>query len=143
MAKGFLTALMVLGVFLGATGCNKSRRTTVNQVAPVATYSVVYVDTFSEGDRIELRDSIAAILSAIKLDNPSVMFNFTFNITKLHINNHPKGRNILVTSGSYNECPELYDRLCQLLLPNYALDAAEHKAKGKQVEADNKRRNKH
>ena len=140
MYKGVLTALLVLGVFFGAAGCNKSRRT-VNQVAPIATYTVVYIDTFSESDRLELQDSIATILSALKLERPSLTFNFTFNITKLHINNHPKGNNILVNCGSDNECPELYERLCRLLLPDFDKDEPRHKNRGKQIEEDNKRRN--
>jgi len=132
----FLAAVLM---FTGAAGCSKSRRT-VNNVAPVSTYSVVYVDMFSAQDRLELTNSIAAILSAIKADNPSVVFNITLNITKLKINNHPKGNNILTSSGSYNECPDLYERLCSLLLSSHDPKTTN---RGRQIAAENRRRNGH
>lgn len=140
MAKT-LGVLLVAGLlmFSGAAGCSKSRRT-VNNVAATSTYSVVYVDTFSARDRLELSNSIAAVLSAIKADNPSVVFNITLNITKLHINNHPKGNNILVSSGSYNECPDLYEQLCSLLLSSHD---HKHSNRGRQIAAENRRRNGH
>jgi len=132
----FLAALLI---FSGAAGCSKSRRT-VNSIAATSTYSVVYVDTFSAQDRLQLTNSIAAILSAIKADNPSVVFDITLNITKLKINNHPKGRNILVNCGEYNECPDLYERLCSLLLSSHD---PKHSNRGRQIAAENRRRNGH
>lgn len=138
---GLLIAATLM--FFGAAGCSESRRSYVTNVAPTATYSVTYIDSFSSTEQQELRDSIAAILSELRLQNPSVVFNVTINVTKTHINNHPKGRNILAFCGEDNECPDLYDRLCKLLLSDYDKDAKNHKEKGRRVENENRRRNRH
>ena len=129
-------------IFFGTAGCNNSRRT-VNNVAPVATYSLTYTDSFTSVEQLELRSSIAAILSQLQLQNPPVVFNVNINITRTHVNINVKGRKVLVFCGEYNELPELYENLCRLFVSNYYQNPGLHKGHGKNVERENRHRNRH
>lgn len=116
-----------LSLFLvGASvvGCGSKRKTTyVESAAPVVTYSVTFVDTFSDEDRQELINSVAAIFSqALASVQPTVVNNITndidvtITITKNKVGpviNHSHN-NILTECGDRgHRLPHLFEQLCK------------------------------
>jgi hypothetical protein len=132
-----LVAIIFWGVIsFGAAGCNKSRRTVLS-AAPITTYTVTFIDNFNERDREELLLSVAAIFSALNSDKPSVVYNFTITITNTEVNLNKSHHNILNFSGSENECPGLFTRICERLGDN----SPRHRERDRQLCEDNRRRN--
>lgn len=112
-----------LSLFLvGASviGCGSKRKTTyVESAAPVVTYSVTFVDNFSDEDRQELIDSVAAIFSqALASTQPTVVNNIDVNITITKnkvgpVINH-NHNNVLTECGEkHRRLPHLFEQLCK------------------------------
>lgn len=145
MYRSILAIAVACFVGLISVGCNKSRKEYYQSTAPVTTYSVVFVDTFGDEDRIEIINSVAAIFSEMLADYPTTITNnnieyhvtITNNIVNIRINGN---KNFLSWCGDYNECPNLYEAFCRARFGDDHPDRPRWKNKGKQVEEDCKRK---
>lgn len=141
-----LAAAICFGFFAGCS--QSSRKIYPASTAAITTYSVSYVDSESTNDVDQLNDTIATIISALRADgitvvstnSPVVNITITNNID-IKVTGHSY---VVVSSGDFNECPGLYEALCEYLLgPSYDLDRPRHEARGRQLASDcaNRHRN--
>lgn len=117
-----LLSTILIGVSTVGCGNYKRKHYVTESVSPVLTYSVTFVDNFSEEDRQELLNSVAAIFSqALASVQPTVINNIndidiTITITKNKVGpviNHSHN-NILTECGDRgHRLPHLFEQLCK------------------------------
>jgi hypothetical protein len=142
------TVLLLLSNF--GMGCGDTKRYYVSgapvttETCPVTTFTVIYMDNFSEQERQEFLDTIDAIFEAFLEDYPqAVTNNITYNITIVNnkVNIKINGNRILTWTGDSNEFPDLYEALCTCLLGEDHPDQPMWKNRGQQIAHDRHVRN--
>lgn len=147
MYRALLITIVSLLVGFSVTGCSKSRKHYYSSEAPITTHTVVFIDNFTEEDKIEIINSVATIFSQMLEDYPPAVNNTTnieynITVTKNEIDILIKGRDkFLSWCGPYNECPNLYEAFCRARFGEDHPDRPKWKNRGRQVEDDCRRNN--
>jgi hypothetical protein len=126
MKKLLLLLCATAAIAYFVAGCGPTKRkyyytTETVSSAPVVTYNITFVDNFTEEDRLELINSVAAIFSqAIAAIPPTTVNNVTITITadKIGPIHHHSHHNVLTEAGDNNECPHLFEQLCEKFKDN-------------------------
>lgn len=141
--KNLLSCMVLSLAGLFALGCSDSKSSANTGTAPVTTISVVFVDSFSEKDRLELIASVKATFEALLKDYPgNTTISYIVNIVNSNIVITINGNKFLIHCGTDNECPNLYEAFClKRFGPNHP-DRLKWKNRCKQIEDDCKKRNK-
>jgi hypothetical protein len=138
-------SVLALGAIFGAgislLGCGDTKKYYISETAPVSTVTIVFLDPFEGSDREEITQVVNNIYYNI-VNDYSVVNNVTVSVV-IDINGGIKvnGNKFLCEPGDENECPGLYEAICEGLLGDNHPDKPKWKNKGKQLEDDHKRKN--